>query len=97
MKVTELPIPQTANQPGSKEVLRAFVVNGGLQVSIVRAFESPDVWGIFLADIARHASRIFAHETKISEADALQRICRMFEMEMAKPTDLGTTEDQRKN
>jgi len=97
MKAKELPIPQTADVTGATEILRAFIVNGGLQVSIVRAFEAPEVWGILLADIARHAARIFENEGGIPAAQALDKICNLFDAEMSKPTDLGTTETQRGN
>ena len=38
------------------EVLRAFVVDGGLSIAFQRAFEEPDMWGMLLVDIARHAA-----------------------------------------
>ena len=85
------PPPETSEQ-GGEEILRAVIVNGGLQVSIRRGFERVDVWGILLADLARHASRIFARETDVSEEAALERIVRMFLKEMGRPTDLGTTD-----
>ena len=97
MAAKQLPVPASADVDGSTEVLRAFIVNGGLQVGLVRAFDKPEVWGVLLADIARHASRIFAREDKIAEAEALEKICEMFDAEMARPTDLGTTQEQRKN
>ena len=83
------PITQTL---GGKEILRAVIVDGGLQVSLVRGFEKADVWGILLADLARHASRIYARETPTSEDEALSRIVEMFQKEMAKPTDPGSTD-----
>ena len=43
------------------------------------------------ADVARHAGRIFAKETKLSEDEALERIRSMFDAEMDAPTDPGTT------
>ena len=97
MAAKQLSVPASADVPGSNEVLRAFIVNGGLQVALVRAFDKPDVWGVLLADIARHAARIFAREDKVAESDALEKICNMFDAEMARPTDLGTTDAQRKN
>ncbi len=75
----------------TNEVLRACVVDGRLEVKLYRAFEEPEVWGVALADIARHAARIFAAETEILEANALKKICDMFDAEMNRPTELGTT------
>ena len=73
------------------EVLRAFVVDGGLSIAFQRAFEEPDTWGVMLVDIARHAARAYARESEYTEAEALARIVDMFEAEMARPTDTGTT------
>ena len=73
------------------EVLRAFVIDGGLSIAFQRAFEEPDMWGPLLVDIARHAARAYARESDYSEEDALERIVEMFEAEIARPTDTGTT------
>jgi hypothetical protein len=73
------------------EVLRAFVLDGGLSIAFTRAFEEPDMWGLLLVDIARHAARAYARESDYTEEDALTRIIDMFEAEIARPTDLGET------
>jgi hypothetical protein len=73
------------------EVLRAFVIDGGLSIAFQRAFEEPDMWGLLLVDIARHAARAYARESDYTEEDALARIVEMFEAEIARPTDMGTT------
>jgi hypothetical protein len=73
------------------EVLRAFVIDGGLSIAFQRAFEEPDMWGLLLVDIARHAARAYARESDYTEEDALDRIVEMFESEIARPTDPGTT------
>jgi hypothetical protein len=73
------------------EVLRAFVVDGGLSIAFTRAFEEPDMWGMLLVDIARHAARAYARESAFTEDEALARIVEMFEAEIARPTDAGST------
>jgi hypothetical protein len=73
------------------EVLRAFVVDGGLSIAFARAFEEPDMWGLLLVDVARHASRAYARESDYSEDEALRRIVDMFDAEIARPTDIGST------
>jgi hypothetical protein len=73
------------------EVLRAFVVDGGLSIAFTRAFEEPDMWGLLLVDIARHAARAYAREAEFTEEEALARILDMFESEIARPTDMGST------
>jgi hypothetical protein len=72
------------------EVLRAFVVDGGLSIAFARAFEEPDMWGLLLVDVARHASRAYARESDYSEDEALRRIVDD-EAEIARPTDIGST------
>ena len=73
------------------EVLRAFVIDGGLSIAFQRAFEEPDMWGLLLVDIARHAARAYSRESEYTEEEALGRIVEMFEAEIARPTDTGTT------
>jgi hypothetical protein len=73
------------------EVLRAFVLDGGLSIAFTRAFEEPDMWGLLLVDVARHAARSYARESDFTEDEALARIVEMFEAEIARPTDMGTT------
>jgi len=57
-----LHVPPTALEHGGVEVLRAAIVEGGLHVSLRRAFDDPQAWGMVIADVARHAARIFARE-----------------------------------
>jgi AcrR family transcriptional regulator len=83
--------PDVIGREDATEVLRAFVLDGGLSIAFQRAFEEPDVWGLLLVDVARHAARAYARETDLSEDEALQRIVEMFEAELARPTDPGTT------
>lgn len=83
--------PDVIERDDAVEVLRAFVVDGGLSIAFTRAFEEPDMWGLLLVDIARHAARAFSRETEMSEDEALGRIIEMFEAEIARPSDLGET------
>ena len=87
----ELSVPPGAvSDPGSREVLRAWVAGGGLQVTLDPAFDQPDIWGLLLVDVARHAARAFAAEQNFTQSEALQRIKAMFDAEWERPTDLGT-------
>ena len=83
--------PDVIGRADATEVLRAFVVDGGLSIAFTRAFEEPDMWGLLLVDIARHAARAYARESDYSEEEALERILEMFEAEINRPTDPGTT------
>ena len=83
--------PDVMGREDATEVLRAFVVDGGLSIAFQRAFEEPDMWGLLLVDVARHAARAYAGESTYTEQEALARILDMFEAEIARPTDLGST------
>ena len=88
----EQPLPPDVM--GREQILKVhvrFVVDGGLSIAFQRAFEEPDMWGMLLVDIARHAARVYAREGDYTEEDALRRIVDMFEAEIARPTDLGNT------
>ena len=89
----EIGIPAGAlADAGSQEVLRAWIVGGGLHVSLLPAFETPDMWGMLLADVARHAARAFAAEKVCSEDAAMRAIIELLVAELDQPTDAGTTE-----
>ena len=83
--------PDVMGREDAIEILRVFVLDGGLSMAFQRAFEEPDMWGLLLVDIARHAARASARESDYTEQDALARIVEMFEAEIARPTDTGTT------
>jgi hypothetical protein len=86
-----LVIPPTALEQGGVEVLRAAIVEGGLHVSLRRAFDDPEAWGMLIADVARHVARIYATENKFREDETLERIRALFNAELDSPTDPGTT------
>ena len=83
--------PDVIGRDDATEVLRAFVVDGGLSIAFTRAFEEPDMWGLLLVDVARHAARAYARESEYTEEDAMSRILEMFQAEIERPTDTGTT------
>ncbi|OYU90437.1 MAG: DUF5076 domain-containing protein [Bradyrhizobiaceae bacterium PARB1] len=83
--------PDVEGREDATEVLRAFVVDGGLSIAFMRAFEDPEMWGMLLVDIARHAARAYGRESEFTEDEALRRIVDMFESEIARPTDMGAT------
>ena len=68
--------PDVMGREDAAEVLRAFVVDGGLSIAFQRAFEEPGMWGLLLVDIARHAARAYARESEITVEDALAEIGR---------------------
>jgi hypothetical protein len=83
--------PDVIGRDDAIEILRVFVLDGGLSMAFQRAFEEPDMWGLLLVDLARHAARAYARESDYTEQDALGRILDMFQAEIERPTDTGTT------
>ncbi len=85
-----LQIPPGANQKGGVEVLRAGVVDGGLHVTLRRAFNDPKAWGILLADVARQVARVYAQEGDEAEDNVVERIRDAFASEIDAPANSGT-------
>jgi hypothetical protein len=86
-----LHLPPAAIEQGGVEVLRAIIIDGALHVSLRRAFDDPEAWGMLIADVARHIARIYATESKMPEEQTLARVRSIFEAELDAPTDPGTT------
>jgi Domain of unknown function (DUF5076) len=81
-----LNVPPAALEQGGFEVLRAVVVEGALHVSLRRAFDDPEAWGMLIADITRHVARIYATEDKFAEDETIERIRALFNAEIDSPT-----------
>jgi Domain of unknown function (DUF5076) len=90
-KLEELSLPPDALEKGGVEILRASIVEGAVSVAMRRAFDEPFTWGVLLVDLARHASRIYALETQMSEDEVLDAIRAGIDAEFDRPTDLGST------
>ena len=86
-----LHVPPAALDQGGVEVLRAVIVDGALHVSLRRAFDDPEAWGMLIADITRHVARIYATEDKFREEETISRVRALYDAEMDAPTDPGTT------
>jgi hypothetical protein len=85
-----LQIPPGAGQKGGVEVLRAGVVDGGLHVTLRRAFNDPKAWGILLADVARQVARVYAQEGDEAEENVAERIRDAFASEIDAPANRGS-------
>jgi hypothetical protein len=86
MAYNALQIPPSAQGKDGIEVLRAAVIEGGLHVTLRRAFDDPRAWGVLLADIAHQVSRVYAQQGD-SEADVLTKIRESFATEMDAPAN----------
>ena len=60
----------------SVEVVRMWVENGGGGTFIIKPdrLESPEMFGMMLADCARHAAVAYAHELGITQSAAMDAI-----------------------
>jgi hypothetical protein len=92
-----LHIPPAALEQGGTEVLRAVIIDGALHVSLRRAFDDPEAWGMLIADVTRHVARVYATEDKFPEEETIERIRAIYDAEMDAPTDPGTTSAIREN
>ena len=91
-KFEALGLPPDVLQKGGIEILRASVVDGAVSVALRRAFDDPFTWGVLFVDLARHAARVYALETDISEEDAMAAIAAGMRAEIEDPTDPGSTQ-----
>ncbi len=87
-----LSVPPDALEKGGHEGRRAAIVEGGVRIALRRSFDDPFTWGVLLVDLARHAARIYALETSLSEDEAFEQIREGMEAEIARPTDPGSTQ-----
>ncbi len=62
MAYNALQIPPGAQGKDGIEVLRAAVIEGGLHVTLRRAFDDPRAWGVLLADVAHQVARVYEQQ-----------------------------------
>src|SRR3712207_350710 len=91
-KFEALSLPPDVLEKGGVEILRASVVDGAVSVALRRAFDDPFTWGVLFVDLARHAARVYAMETELSEQDAMQAIAAGIKAELEDPSDPGSTQ-----
>ncbi|HSM20350.1 MAG TPA: DUF5076 domain-containing protein [Hyphomicrobiales bacterium] len=93
----ELPFPpQAVGNAEAVELLRAWVVDGGLSVSLrAKVFADIDSWGLLLVDILRHVARAYESEGEGDFETNAAKILDMFQAEIGHPTDMGTTQKPR--
>jgi hypothetical protein len=90
MSNRELVIPPAAkSDPKSKEMLRAWVANGGLHCSLsIGAWGEKETigWAILLTDVARHVADALHRQHGTDRNETLQQICTVFNRELKAPT-----------
>jgi hypothetical protein len=85
----QLLIPKAAeDDPKSFELLRVWVANKGQHVSLrTGVWNDPAMWGIMLADLARHIANSYQQDMGIDRLKTLQRIKAGLDIELTAPTD----------
>ena len=77
--------PLTKDNPGAVELVRAWIVNNGLQCTLnIGGFGKDELstWGVLLSDVARHVANAH-HELNGSDAgENLKAISAQFNLEM---------------
>lgn len=84
-----LPVPEAATEdPRSKEMVRAWIAQGALHVSLsVGVWDDAGAWGILLADICRHVANAAAESEGKDREETVRRIRELFDAELDRPTD----------
>ena len=71
--------PPDVERQGGTEILRLFVCDGALSLSMHRAFEQPAMWGQLMAELAHQVAHVYQRETDLAAVDALADIRIAFE------------------
>ena len=85
----ELPLPPDAHDAEQAvEVARGWIVDKRLQCSLLPTIwkETPEVWGILLADFMSHVTQAIAKETDLTEEQARNIISKKLIDELSAPT-----------
>jgi hypothetical protein len=81
---------QSAPDPASVEVLRAWVVGETLHCSLAATVPDAETWGLVLADVARHVAEAFQEQQGAAPEATLERIRAAFEEGVRAPAGTGT-------
>jgi hypothetical protein len=92
-KVKRLPIPPEANRdPRSAEMLRAWIANKGLHISLnigvwrKQGISEERAWGIMLADVIRHVANSIHESESLDREETIRAIKRQLDAELDEPT-----------
>jgi Domain of unknown function (DUF5076) len=81
--------PQARSDKNAQEMVRAWVVNGGLQCSLnvdSKGDQEPIFWGILLTDIVRHVANAMRDARGWNAQETITEIRRVFNAELDDPT-----------
>jgi hypothetical protein len=80
----QLPIPPDAlTDPKSIEMVRAWIVDGGLQASLeMGVWDDVRAWGILLADIAKYVADAKEKDGGMDQSRTIEQIRKSFDDEL---------------
>lgn len=79
--------PDAESDPKSVEMVRAWIVNGGLQCSLQMAvWDDVRAWGILLADVLRFVADARLKNAAIARLETIALIRQAFDAELDSPT-----------
>jgi len=82
------PPPACSADPKSFEIARLWVANGAQHVVLrTDVWPDPAVWGIVLADLARHVALAYQRKDGHDLEDVLERVLAGFHTELESPID----------
>jgi hypothetical protein len=84
------PPDEVLKDPGARDILQVWVLSdGNLGISMRVAFTDARLWGVMLADLARHmAAAHTRNNTELVEAQVLDTILDVFQDKIAGPSTL---------
>ena len=67
--------PAAATDPKAFELVRAWVAQGELHVSMqMGGWDDPTAWGVVLADLVRHVARFYAEQKQLRPEQTIARV-----------------------
>jgi hypothetical protein len=75
--------PAAASDPKAFELVRAWVAQGELHVSMqMGGWDDPTAWGVVLADLVRHVARFYEEQKHLRPEQTILRVRDAMEAEL---------------
>ena len=83
-----MPPPSAIENAMSFEIARVWVADDAQHVALrMDVWPDPAVWGIVLADVARHVAQAYHHREDHDVEHVLERVLAGFQSELESPTE----------
>ena len=80
--------PGAAEDPKAFELVRAWVAQGDLHVSLqMGGWDDPTAWGVVLADLVRHVARFYADHKHLNTEQTIARVRGALDAELDEEDD----------